>query len=71
MADSGILARARAHVERLSDYLEIWQPESLRGKHVHGMPYYGLLGVNLADFIFHETTSGRPLGDVTTDALVS
>eukprot|EP00969_Alexandrium_andersonii_P256720 11349738-Alexandrium_andersonii.AAC.1 len=63
MADAVLTSRARAHAEHLLDVLRLWQPESLRGKHAPGMPYYGALGVNFADFVMHLATSGRPLGD--------
>eukprot|EP00969_Alexandrium_andersonii_P243928 10777419-Alexandrium_andersonii.AAC.1 len=62
MANSEALARAREHAERLVNLLKIWQLQSLLGKHAPGLPYYGLLRFNLADFLFHETTNGHPLG---------
>eukprot|EP00969_Alexandrium_andersonii_P292459 12926072-Alexandrium_andersonii.AAC.1 len=68
MADAE--TRARVHAERLVNFLKIWQPESLLGKHAPGLPYYGLLGVNLADFFFHEATNGHPLGNVTGEIFV-
>eukprot|EP00969_Alexandrium_andersonii_P276571 12224813-Alexandrium_andersonii.AAC.1 len=70
MADPAVSASAWALANWLGELLKPRQPNATLGKHLPGLPIYGSLGANLADFLLHAVANGPPLGDVSAELVV-